>query len=191
MPAPSTTPSRTTIHKGRKFDFELVTAELAPGKVLTREVVRHPGAVLILPLLPDGRVVLIRNRRIAVDAWLYEFPAGTLEPGEDPADCARRELVEETGYRAERMEPLVTFYTTPGLTDERMHAFIATGLTPVGQALEEDEHIEVHPTPVADALAMLDRGDLTDGKSILALLLALRRGLLPAPGAVAGGGRGR
>jgi len=191
MPESSPTVARrTTLHKGRKFDFELVTTEVAPGRTLTREVVRHPGAVLILPVLPDGRIVLIRNRRIAVDAWLYELPAGTLEPGEDPADCARRELEEETGYRAQRMDPLVTFYTTPGLTDEKMRAFVATGLTSVGQALEEDENIEVHPTPIPDVLAMIDRGELVDGKSILALLLALRRGLLREAGSGAAGGGG-
>lgn len=172
--------SRKLLHKGKKFDFELVTVPTPKGE-LTREVVRHPGAVLVLPVLPDGRLVLIRNRRIAIGDWLYEFPAGTIDrPGEDPADCARRELIEETGYRAERLDPLAVFYTTPGLTDETMHAYIATGLTPVGQALEDDEQIEVHPTPVDRVLAMLDSGQLKDAKSMLALLLALRRGLIPA-----------
>lgn len=178
---------RETLHRGAKFDFERVTYQSRSGQTLRREVVRHPGAVVIVPLLDDGRVVLIRNFRVAVEQWLWELPAGTLGKGEDPALCAGRELIEETGYRAERVRPILSFRTTPGLTDELMHAFVATGLTHVGQALEEDEMIEVRPVGAEDALAMIGRGDLVDGKSIVALLLAERAGLLRAGGAGAGG----
>jgi ADP-ribose pyrophosphatase len=169
---------RTVLCKGRKFDFERVVYAAPDGGRIEREVVRHPGAVVIVPVLDDGRIVLIRNRRYAVGTTLWELPAGTLEAGEDPAHCAARELTEETGFRARTIDPLGSFYTTPGLTDELMHAFCARGLTEVGQALEPGEEIEVHPVPRADAIRMLDDGDLMDAKSMLALLLAQRRGFL-------------
>lgn len=171
--------SRRLIHHGRKFDFEQVTYTSASGKPLTREVVRHPGAVVIVPILDGRRLVMIRNRRIAVGDTLLEFPAGTLDQSEPPDACAKRELIEETGYSAATLRPLGWFYTTPGLTDEMMHAFVATGLTHVGQRLEEDESITVEPIGVAEALRMADSGNLIDGKSIVALFLAHRRGLLP------------
>jgi ADP-ribose pyrophosphatase len=147
--------------------------------VLEREVVRHPGAVVIVPVRDDRQVVLIRNRRIALGgASLLECPAGTLEPGEDPSVCASRELVEETGYKAATVRPLGWFYTTPGLTDEKMYAFAATGLTAVGQDLEEDENIVVEVMPEREALQAITSGDLRDAKSMLALLLAERAGVL-------------
>lgn len=170
--------ARRTLHRGRKFDFESLTVRRPSGEELEREIVRHPGAVVVVPVLGDGRIVLIRNYRISVEQRLWECCAGTLEPPEDPAVCAGRELIEETGYRAGRVEPLGWFYTTPRLTDERMHAFIAQDLVEVGQSLEDDESIEVASVPAAEALAMIDRGDLRDGKSIVAILLAERRGLL-------------
>lgn len=173
---------RTVLCKGRRFDFERVAYAAPGGARIEREVVRHPGAVVVVPILDDGRIALIRNRRYAVGTTLWELPAGTLEAGEDPARCAARELEEEAGYRARTVESLGSFYTTPGLTDELMHAFCARGLTQVGQALEPGEEIEVHPVPRAEAIQMLDTGDLMDAKSMLALLLADRRGLLePAP----------
>lgn len=170
--------ARRVLHRGRKFDFELVTARLPSGREVTREVVRHPGAVVIVPRLPDGRLAMIRVHRIALGGASLEFPAGTLEPGEAPEACAARELVEEAGCRAARLVPMGWFHTSPGLSDERMHAFFADGLEPVGQALEEDESIVVEPVTVPDVLERLERGAFADGKSMLALLLALRRGLL-------------
>ena len=187
---PSTEPaivSRRVIHHGKKFDFEMVTVAREGGKTLEREVVRHPGAVTIVPVLDDGRVVMIRNRRIAVDAWLYELPAGTLDPAEGPEACARRELIEETAYEASAMVSLGWFYTTPGLTDEKMHAFAATGLREVGQRLEEDEMIQVHAMELGTAMRMIETGEIVDAKSMLALLLAERRGLV---GRGSGGGSG-
>ncbi len=148
------------------------------GSLLEREIVRHPGAVVVVPVTDDGRIVLIRNFRISLSEKIYECCAGTLEPGEDPAVCAGRELIEETGYRAATIEPLGWFYTTPGMTDERMHAFIAKGLTHVGQDLEDDESIEVETFPADKVFEMIDRGELRDGKSMTALLVAHRRGML-------------
>lgn len=149
--------------------------------MLARDVVRHPGAVVILPILdgPGGpQIVMIRNLRVALEAELLELPAGTLERGEDPAACAARELMEETGYEALTIRPLGRFYTTPGLTDELMHAFVATGLRSVGQDLEDDESIRVEPVPLAAAMACIDAGELVDAKSILTILWACRRGVL-------------
>ncbi len=156
----------------------MVTVRTPAGKTLQREVVRHPGAVVIVPVLDSGEVVLIRNHRIAIGKALWECPAGTLEPPEHPDQCAHRELIEETGYRAATMRPLGWFYTTPGFTDEKMHAFVARRLSEVGQQLEEDENITVEPVPARRAIEMIEQGELTDAKSMLSLLLAERRGLL-------------
>jgi ADP-ribose pyrophosphatase len=173
---------RTVLHRGRKFDLEVVELPGRNGKTLKREVVRHPGAVVILPLLDgpggDPRVVLIQNHRPAVAKALYELPAGTLEKGEPPEACAARELIEETGYRAATLTPLGRFYTSPGMSDELMWAYAATGLTEVGQELEEDENLTVHPVGAREAIRMIDSGELIDGKSMLTILLGLRRGLI-------------
>jgi ADP-ribose pyrophosphatase len=132
-------------------------------------LVVHPGAVLILPLLADGQVVLIRNYRYSADAELLELPAGTLEPPEAPVACAARELEEETGYRAGRLEPLCAFYTTPGFTNEFMHAFVATDLTPTAQRLEATEQIRVEIMPLDAALEASVDGRIVDAKTIAAL----------------------
>ncbi len=174
--------ARRTIHRGRKFDFESLSVRRPTGQVQDREIVRHPGAVVVIPVLDDGRIVLIRNFRISVERRLWECCAGTLEPPEDPAVCAGRELIEETGYQAGRIDPLGWFYTTPGLTDEKMHAFVASRLVHVGQRLEDDESIEVVCVPRAETLGMIDRGEIRDGKTIAAILLAERRGMLASPG---------
>jgi len=175
-------PNREVLHRGAKFNYERVSVRY-DGRMVTREVVRHPGAVVVLPLLatPQGaKVVLIRNWRISIERWLYELPAGTLEAGEDPAACAARELEEETGFSAATIAPLCRFYSSPGLSDELMWAYLAMGLAPVGQRLEGGELITVHPTPARGALAMISSGELFDAKSILTLLLAEGRGLLGA-----------
>lgn len=134
------------------------------------DVIVHPGAVVVLPLLDDGRVVLIENTRPAVGRALLELPAGTLDPGEDPRACAARELTEETGYRAERVSPLLEFYTTPGMTDELMHAFVATGLTAGEAMLEPTEQIRVVVRGWAEVLEDIRKGRIVDGKSIAAVL---------------------
>lgn len=176
----------------------MVRIERPGRKPLDREMVRHPGAVVVVALLesppgpPMGQpaLVLIRNTRWALSGkdgrpeTLWECCAGTIErdahgQSEDPLECARRELIEETGYRAEHWTSLGWFFTTPGMTDERMHAFFARGLSHVGQKLEDDEAIQVECVPVADAWRMVDRGELRDAKSMLAVALAARRGLIP------------
>jgi ADP-ribose pyrophosphatase len=177
---------RRTIHTGRRFSFEMLRVRRPSGEEMDREVVRHPGAVTVVPVLGDGRVVLIRNFRVAVGEWLWECCAGALEAGESPAACAERELVEETGYEAKTITPIGWFYTTPGLTDERMHAFVATGLTHVGQRLEADEAIQVRWLRTGRILKMIEKGELRDGKSIAAILMARGRGLLDGSGSRGG-----
>lgn len=179
---------RETIATGKKYDYVRLHVHYPSGKTAAREMVRHPGAVVIVPALPDGRIVMMKIFRLAVNDWVWECCAGTIErprladetfgPGEDPALCASRELVEETGYKPAKLTPLATFHTTPGLTDERMHAFFASDLTFVGQKLEEDEFIQVKLVEPADVWRMIDQGQIADGKTLAALLLAARRGFI-------------
>ena len=139
------------------------------GQTVTRDVVVHPGAVTNLPVTDDGRVVLIRNYRFATDGELLELPAGTLEPGEPPERCALRELEEETGYRAGRLEPLCEFYTTPGICTERMWVFVATDLTKTRQNLQGHEEIRVDVIDGDEVRRMLCDGEIEDGKTVAAL----------------------
>lgn len=157
--------------------FEVVRQghKLPDGSIRQREFVRHPGAVVIVPILDDGRVCLIRNYRLAVQEWLWELPAGTIDPGESPAATAARELIEETGYMAAVIEPVCGFWMSPGILNERMHLFLATGLIPGSQALAPGEQIETFETPWPEALAMVDDGRIQDAKSMAALLLLDRR----------------
>lgn len=183
-PAPET-PTRELLHRGAKFNFERLTFPGADGRTLSREIVRHPGAVVILPVLDRGNgieIVLIRNFRIAINDWCIELPAGTRDRDEPVEACAARELEEETGYTAATLRPLCRFHTTPGLTDELMHAFIATGLTHVGQRLEADERLTVHPASIEEVWKLVDRGEITDGKTLVALMAAARNGLIPSGG---------
>lgn len=135
-----------------------------------REYIRPRDAVVILPMLDPETVVLIRNERFAVGETLWELPAGTMEAGEDPAQTAARELEEETGYRADLVEPMSKFFPTPGFCTERLFGYRATGLTEIGQSLDDTERITVHPTPWDDALAMCKDGRIQDAKT-LALML--------------------
>jgi ADP-ribose pyrophosphatase len=139
------------------------------GQPLERHVIVHPGAVGVLPLLNDGRVVLLRQYRVAVDAYLIELPAGTLEPGEEPLASAHRELIEETGYTAGKMEPLITFYSSPGILYERLHLFVATKLTPGKTALEDGEDIEPLIADWHEIREMIARGEITDAKTLIGL----------------------
>ena len=163
------------VFEGRMIRVEVDRVRFADGAEAVREVVRHPGAVVVVPLLPDGRVLLERQFRYPTGLELVELPAGKLDPGEDPLDCARRELAEETGHGAARWRPLASFFSAPGFCDEVMHCFLADGLAPgaAGQA-DDDERIELLAVPWAEALAMIDGGTIRDAKSIAGLLLADR-----------------
>jgi len=158
------------LFEGKRFRVERVVQTTPDGTQHAREIVRHPGAVTLLPILDDGRICLIENYRAAVGRSLVELPAGTLEPGEDPAVAAARELAEETGYRARRIDLLAAFYTSPGILDERMYLYAATGLTPGPAALEPGEEIRPLPTTRHEALEMARDGRIQDAKTLVGLL---------------------
>jgi len=158
------------LFRAQRFQVERAIQTMPDGSRHVREVVRHPGAVVILPLLDDGRVCFVRNFRVAVGETLIELPAGTLEPNEDPAETAIRELAEETGYRAGRMEHLLTFCMSPGILDERMHLYVADQLRPGPMALEAGEDIQPLLCTWDEALEMARRGEIRDAKTLVALL---------------------
>ena len=162
----------TTIYKGRVLDFGVEEVRLPNGRTVQLEMVRHPGASAVVPLEEDGRVVMIRQFRHAAGGTIYEIPAGRLDPGEDPLEGAKRERAEEAGRQAARGERLGAIWTTPGFTDEKIHLFLARHLTPVSQALEHDEVIEVVERPLSELIAMIRRGEISDGKTICGLMLA-------------------
>ena len=157
---------RDIVLSGPIFDVERIEVPTRSGVRAVRHIVRHPGAVCVAGVLDDGRLVSIRNFRVAVGEWLEEFCAGKLERGEDPAHAAQRELLEETGYRAGHIERLGTFLTSPGFADEVMHAFVARDLTPVGQSLQDDERIEVVLSTPSDFAQRIRTGAVRDGKTI-------------------------
>ena len=163
--------SRQIIYEGRKIRVAVDTEVLPDGQTFQRDVVLHPGAVAILPLLEDGRVCLVRNRRPIVGETLLEIPAGTLEPGEPPETAALRELAEETGYRARRWRKLAEFIPSPGVLSERTHLFVAQDLTPGPQQLELDEDLLPQVVPWLDALAWALDGTIRDAKTLIAVLL--------------------
>ena len=165
------------VYTGRIISVDLDDVRFPDGSVGKLEMIRHPGASAVVPLLgdlddEDPTVLLIRQYRYAADKYLYEIPAGRLDPGESPAECARRELREETGYTAERVEQLFTMFTTPGFTDEMIHLFLATGLVAGEANREADEFMELVPTPLSRALSMIEQGEIQDAKTALALLYA-------------------
>ncbi|MCA9235564.1 MAG: NUDIX hydrolase [Planctomycetales bacterium] len=149
--------------------------QASPAGTARRQVVLHPGAVVIVPMVDDGHVCLIRNERVAVGRTLLELPAGTLEPDEPPASTARRELQEETGYAAARWRELPGFFMSPGILNERMYVFVAQDLTAGATAREAGENIVNEVVAWDDALAMIDRGEIEDAKSIATLLMWDRR----------------
>ena len=154
----------------KRFTVVRHTFVTRDGQTHTRESVQHPGAVAILPIVDERRICLIRNWRIAIGQTLWEIPAGTLSPDEEPAACAARELAEETGYRAGRLERLGEFYVSPGILHERLHLFVAHDLTAGPPALEPTEEIETSLVTWEQALRLLDGGEIRDAKTLTALL---------------------
>lgn len=168
---------RRELYKGKIFTLDKDTVRFPDGSQSEFDIVRHPGAAAVVPFLsdPDGeepQILLLRQFRYAADGYIYEIPAGRLDAGESPADCAARELKEETGCTAERIEPLFSMLTTPGFTDETIHVFMATGLTHGQSAREADEFAEVVIMRLAEALELIRDGAIPDGKTALAILYA-------------------
>jgi ADP-ribose pyrophosphatase len=157
------------IYTGIVVNLNVDTVTLPNGLTVDLEVVRHPGAAAVVPLKDAGTVVLIRQFRHAAGGFIYEIPAGKLHPGEDPRVCAARELEEEVGYRAGRLELLSSIFTAPGFTDEVIHIYKATGLTTGRQQLDRDEVLEVIEMPLLEAIRMIETGAIRDAKSIVGL----------------------
>lgn len=157
--------------------MDVDTVRFPDGSTGELEMVRHPGASAVVPFLSDPRgedpqVLMIRQYRYAAEGYLYEIPAGRLNKGEDPRECAIRELKEETGCTAEQFERLFSFYTTPGFTDEKIHVFMATGLVAGETKHEADEFLDLEPMLLSRALEMVESGEIMDAKTALALLYA-------------------
>lgn len=154
-----------------RFSVIEVERRTPDGQLRTRAVVRHPGAVTIVPMVDEDHVCLIRNFRVSVNQTLIELPAGTLEPPEPPEQAAHRELIEETGYKAGVMRELHGFYLSPGILDERMHLFVASDLTAVGAAREPGEEIENLVVSWQEAMQLVESRKIQDAKTISGLLL--------------------
>ncbi len=160
------------VYDGRLLKIDRDRVLLPNGRETTLEMVRHPGASAIVPFISPDEILLVRQFRYATDGFILEIPAGTLNPGEDPETCARREVEEESGFRAGRIDRLASIYTTPGFTDEVIHLWAAYDLTQVGQNLDHDEVMSVERLPLSKAVEMIGTGDIVDSKTICALLLA-------------------
>jgi ADP-ribose pyrophosphatase len=163
--------TRQLVHTGRKIQVYVETTQAADGSVLTRDIVVHPGAVAILPLVDDEHVCLLRNRRPNVGDTLLEIPAGTLEQSEAPDVAAVRELAEETGYRARKWRKLCAFYPSPGVLSEQTHLFLATDLTAGAMHLEKDEDLTPEVVAWSQAVAWTLDGTIRDAKTLVAVLL--------------------
>lgn len=168
------------IHSGRVVSLDIDTVQYPNGNVGELEMFRHPGAAAVVPFLddpasPDPRVVLIRQWRHATGGYMWEIPAGRRDKGEDPLDTAHRELREETGYAAARMDKLTHIWTTPGFTDEVIHLYLASGLTPGATAHEDDEVLELHEFRLSEVMAMIRRSEITDCKTCVAVMFVAAR----------------
>lgn len=167
----------TRMYTGRVISLDIDEVRYPNGTTGELEIIRHPGASAVVPFLSDPasddpQVLLLKQYRYAAGGTLYEIPAGRLEPGELPEVCARRELLEETGCTASSMIPLTSMFTTPGFTDERIHLFLAAGITRGEARPEADEFMEVESIALSKALQMIERGEIQDAKTALALLFA-------------------
>ncbi len=166
---------REILHKGVVFDLFVDHIEYPSGNGSVREVAQHPGGAVVVPVFENGDVLMIQQFRYPIGKVIYELPAGKLDPDEDPELCARRELEEETGYKAEQLDKLTAFYTTPGFCTEKLYIYLATGLRELtsGQQLEEgEESIKVEKIPLRKALDMAASEEIVDGKTIVGLFLA-------------------
>lgn len=164
-----------TIYDGKLVHLSRVTVRLPNGEQSFREIVRHPGAVAMVPLTAEGEVILVQQFRLASNRIMLEIPAGTLEPGEEPQVAAERELQEEIGYRPGRLTSLGGEFTAPGYTTEFIHLYLAEDLEAAPLAVDDDEFLEIVTLPLDEALRRVESGTIQDGKTIAALLLTARR----------------
>lgn len=162
------------IYQGTVIDLSVDTV-LFPGKSVDMECIKHPGGAAVVPLLPDGSVVLIKQYRYVVNDTIWEIPAGRLEKDEMPRDCALRELEEEVGYKATEVVQLCEIYSAPAYCTEIIYLFLATGLIPGKQCLDDDEYIEIVTLPLDEAVAMVEKGEIKDAKTVTGLLLTTKR----------------
>jgi 8-oxo-dGTP pyrophosphatase MutT (NUDIX family) len=173
----------TQLSEDQQFKGHIITVvqgqfRAPDGQVFSRDIVRHPGAVAVVPLLDDDRIVFVRQYRAPVDAEILELPAGIRDiDGEPSIETARRELIEETGFRAGRIEPLTRFVNSVGFSDEEIEVFLATDLVKESSALHgiEEQHMTVELIPLDEVLVLIERGELRDAKSVVGVLLTLRR----------------
>lgn len=175
MNEPTGTVSSQRIHTGRVVTLNVDQVRFPDGRVGEQEIIRHTGASVVVPFLSDPhggdpQILLVRQYRYAANGYLYELPAGRPNPGETPAECAARELREETGCVAEHLEPLVSGYTTPGFTDEKLHLFVAYGITRHETAFDVDEFVEPFPVTMSKALEMVRLGEIEDLKTSMGVL---------------------
>jgi ADP-ribose pyrophosphatase len=166
--------SSREVFRGRTVHLDVDRVRLPNGNEMDLELIHHPGAAAVVPVLEGGDVLLVRQYRYATGGWLLEVPAGKLDPGESPETCAAREVEEETGYRPGELRPLGWIWTSPGFLDEKIWLFLATGLTPAQQGLGDDEVLSVERLPLQEAVDRAVRGEIHDGKSVCALLRAAR-----------------
>ena len=165
----------TTLHKGSVFRLVSENITLSCGTEIDMDIIRHPGASAVVPFTCSHNVLLIKQYRHAIMDCIWEIPAGTLRMGETAIDCAKRELIEETGFSACEWQKLGEIVPLPGYADERIHLFLATGLELVGQNLDRDEMLEVHEVKLDNAIGMIYSGDIQDGKTISGLFMARHR----------------
>jgi ADP-ribose pyrophosphatase len=173
--------STNTLYKGKVFDLVSEKITLTNGNTTHMDIIRHPGASAIIPMIDRHTVILLRQYRHAIGSDIWEIPAGTLEKNETPDACAKRELIEETGYLGTQWENLGKIIPVPGYSDEIIHVFLASHLLPAQQNLDTNEIIDVHKIKISSALEMIYNGEIYDGKTVSGLLLAaayLKRALL-------------
>jgi ADP-ribose pyrophosphatase len=159
------------IYRGRVIDLNLERVTLPNDVEVELEVIRHPGGAGVVPLLEDYSIVLIRQHRHCAGGEIWEIPAGRIDEGENPTDCALRELAEEVGYKTSHIEKLTAIYSAPGFCTEKVHIFLATGLTPYEINQEEDEVMEIVTLPLEEAVEKVKTGEINDAKTVVGILL--------------------
>lgn len=163
------TKSSERIFEGKVISLQVDEVELPNGNLSKREIVRHPGAVAVIAVTPEGKLVLVRQFRKPLEKTILEIPAGKLEKGEEPIVCANRELTEETGYQAEQMSHVSSFYTSPGFADELIHIYEATGLTEGEAKPDQDEFVDLVEVTLEEANSFIQSGDIIDAKTVFAI----------------------